>query len=140
MTRRIRLLACLGIGFAAVWAAMGRVGADTTLTARVAASAANPLALQCSAASAPSETGTPYYYLVLRANYQNPSRHAIVPVVIRFTFYASTNQQGAVLASRTVIDSTGLQPGYGNSGQWQSIGYPQTARSMKCQNTVGNGR
>jgi len=138
LTRRIATLAAAGIGCAALWIGSSRTaGADVSLTARVGSTAASPIAIQCSAVGEPSETGTPNYYLLLRASYQNPGRRPIVPVVIKFTFYGGPSGQGAVVASRTVIDSTGLQPGYGNSGQWQSIGFPQTARSMTCLGSAG---
>jgi hypothetical protein len=101
----------------------------TTLSASSPASSSQALSLSCSAASAPSDSGTPDYFLVLKAQYQNHGGRTIAPIIIRFDLHDKT---GKVIASHTVIDSNGLAPQYGNSGQWQSVGYPAGAVSLTC--------
>jgi hypothetical protein len=103
------------------------------LSATTPASSNNPLSISCSAASAPSETGTPNYYVVLKAQYANHGPQPIKPVIIRFDFHDSS---GKVIASHTVIDSNGLAPQYANGGQWQSVGYPASATSLTCAHVV----
>src|SRR5271165_520532 len=101
-----------------------------TVTLKDASNAnASPLSISCTASSVPSETGTANYFVVLTAHYANHGPHAIAPIFIRFTFF---DRSGAVVASRTVIDSTGLQPQYANDGRWQLIGYPQSAIRVRC--------
>ena len=109
--------------------------ANNSLSAATAASSSNPLSISCSASSAPSETGTANYYLVLKAQYQNHGSQTIAPIIIRFDFH---DQSGKVVASHTVIDSTGLAPQYGNNGQWQAVGYPASAVSLTCSRVFSN--
>jgi hypothetical protein len=109
--------------------------ANNSLSAATAASSSNPLSISCSASSAPSETGTANYYLVLKAQYQNHGSQTIAPIIIRFDF---RDQSGKVVASHTVIDSTGLAAQYGNNGQWQAVGYPTSAVSLTCSRVLSN--
>ncbi|MFY9664651.1 MAG: hypothetical protein WAL67_14380 [Candidatus Cybelea sp.] len=109
--------------------------ATNSLSATTPASSSDPLSISCTASSAPSETGTANYYLVLKAQYQNHGSQTIAPIIIRFDF---RDQSGKVIASHTVIDSTGLAPQYGNNGQWQSVGYPTSAVSLTCNRVSSN--
>lgn len=90
---------------------------------------ASPLSISCTAGSLPSETGTANYFLVLTAHYANHGARPVAPILIKFTFY---DQTGKVVASRTVIDSAGLQSQYTNNGRWQLIGYPAAAVKVVC--------
>jgi hypothetical protein len=105
--------------------------ADAQLTASSPATAANPVNIvACSAAGAPSPSGTADYYLVLSARYQNQSKTQTVnPILIRFDLL---DDSGKVVASQTVVDANGLAPQFGNVGRWQSIGYPKRATRVTC--------
>ncbi len=107
-----------------------------SLTAPVTPRGTNPIEISlCTATSAPSETGTADYYVVLKAQYQNYGRQTIAPIIIRFDFLDESRE---VVASHTVIDSTGLPPHYGNNGQWQSVGYPTNAKFLRCTPVLRN--
>lgn len=124
--RSAQVAACLAL----FGAATGQnAAADASLSAKAPASSTNPLAVSCSATSAPSEAGTSDYYVVLKAQYQNRGSQTIVPIIIRFDFH---DQSGKIVASHTVIDSTGLAPQYAKDGQWQLVGYPANAASLTC--------
>ena len=130
---RPALLATLGALFGVTTALS--TAANNSLSAATPTSSSNPLSISCSASSAPSETGTANYYLVLKAQYQNHGSQTIAPIIIRFDF---RDQTGKVVASHTVIDSTGLAPQYGNNGQWQAVGYPTSAVSLTCSRVFSN--